>query len=199
MRRTAPKEPCSIETLREMFDVDFEKGVLTWKERPLSHFKNEHGCNMWHARYCGRVAGYSRKDGYRMIAMFGRIILEHRIMLALHLGRWPVEVDHINGKPNDSSLSNLREVSRGENLRNTKRFKNNTSGATGVRWHKRDKIWQAHIAVSGKLMHLGSFKTRDDAIEARASANAKYGFHENHGRSCPIEIDDSKDLGDCFG
>lgn len=44
----------------------------------------------------------------------------------------------------------------------------------GVRWNRKSQRWIANIRVMGSLIHLGSFKTKDDAISARNLANLKY-------------------------
>lgn len=82
----------------------------------------------------------------------------------------------------DNRLENLRDVSNRENARNQKISKNNTSGTLGVYFYKRDQNYQASIKINGKIKHLGYFKNKEEAIAARAAANIKYNFHENHGR-----------------
>lgn len=45
---------------------------------------------------------------------------------------------------------------------------NNTSGVTGVSYHKTKQSWQAYGKSSnGKQVYLGTFKDKDDAIAAR--------------------------------
>jgi hypothetical protein len=101
----------------------------------------------------------------------------------LTYGSWPVDqIDHINGNTKDNRLENLRDVSNRENLRNQKIPKNNTSGTLGVSFDKRKQNYQASIKINGKRKHLGYFKNKEEAIAARAVANIKYNFHENHGR-----------------
>lgn len=63
----------------------------------------------------------------------------------------------------------------------------NKSGFTGVNWHKRDEIWNVNIRVSNKSIHIGYFKDKQDAIDARKKANIKYGFHKNHGKPYDIQ------------
>jgi hypothetical protein len=101
----------------------------------------------------------------------------------LTYGSWPEDqIDHINGNGLDNRLENLRAVSNGENLRNQKIPKNNTSGTIGVSFYKRHQKYQASIKINGIRKHLGYFKNKEEAIAARAVANIKYNFHENHGR-----------------
>ena len=51
--------------------------------------------------------------------------------------------------------------------------KNNTSGVTGVHWHKVKKKWEATI-TEGKKKYLGIFTNKEDAIKARKEAEIKY-------------------------
>ena len=82
--------------------------------------------------------------------------------------------------------TNLRLASHTENQRNKRLFGNNTSGCTGVYWHKSNNRWQPSISVNGKSIYLGRFIDRFDAICARKSAERKYGYHVNHGVSRPL-------------
>ena len=52
--------------------------------------------------------------------------------------------------------------------------KDNTSGIKGVKWNKKDKKWIAYIGVNHKLIHLGSFNTKKEALVARLEAEEKY-------------------------
>jgi hypothetical protein len=99
------------------------------------------------------------------------------------MGRFPEDqIDHINHDKADNRWINLMIVSCRDNSRNFPKYKNNTSGSTGISWHKRDKKWTASIYVDGRKVHLGAYKNKKDAIYARAAADVKYGFHLNHGK-----------------
>lgn len=84
------------------------------------------------------------------------------------------EVDHINGKPNDNRIENLRIVTHEENMKNVKLPLNNISGHKGVYYSKRENKWKATIRVDNKQCHLGTFNTKDEAIVARKDAEKIY-------------------------
>ena len=73
------------------------------------------------------------------------------------------------------------EVNRVTNLRNKKQYTTNTSGVTGVCWHKNKGKWMAQISVKSRFIYLGYFDSFKDAKFARKAAEIKYGFHKNHG------------------
>lgn len=53
---------------------------------------------------------------------------------------------------------------------NKKIQSNNTSGVTGVSFHKRKQQWYARISFKGKSHSLGYFDDINDAIKARKAA-----------------------------
>jgi hypothetical protein len=84
-------------------------------------------------------------------------------------------VDHRNGNGLDNRRSNLRLCTNAQNLRNhTRAPKHSTTGITGVSWHKRDKRWRAYIKVNDKNVHLGYYKTIEEAIAVRRAAELQY-------------------------
>lgn len=54
-----------------------------------------------------------------------------------------------------------------ENLKAGKISSANTSGYRGVCWDKKNHCWVARIALQGKSYYLGSFKSIEEAVEAR--------------------------------
>ena len=79
-----------------------------------------------------------------------------------------LDTDHINGNKLDNRRSNLRSVTRSQNMLNVKPQTNNTSGCTGV--GKRGDKWYARININRKERWLGSFNTFHKAVRARRSA-----------------------------
>ena len=82
-------------------------------------------------------------------------------------------IDHINRDRADNRLCNLRLVTQIQNTRNRKINVNNTTGNTGIYWHKRDECWSVCIGHGYKLKHLGYFKDRESAELARDIAEKK--------------------------
>lgn len=174
-----------ISVLRECFSDDFY-----WLTRPREHFKSTGSWLAWNSRWSGRPAftSYNGK-GYKTttLTLYGvkHRISMHRVVFALAYGRWPDGViDHIDGDPQNNSLSNLRDVTQSENSRNSRMSKRNTSGITGVYWFEPARLWMALIGVNGKSKFLGYFKSKCDAANARKAAELKYDFTERHGTQC---------------
>jgi len=166
---------------------------LTQKDlKKLLSYNPETGEFFWLEKGSGRniskQAGHSFKASgelkYRFIMINGKRYLAHRLAWLYFYGEPPINmIDHINGNGLDNRINNLRDVDLSTNLRNQKKARNNTSGFTGVFYNRAIKKWYAQIHINNKTKCLGYFKYKKDAIEARKLANAKYGYHQNHGRS----------------
>ena len=83
-------------------------------------------------------------------------------------------VDHINHNPLDNRKCNLRVCTQDDNMKNQKKRINNTSGYTGVYWHKNTNKWIARITVNKKHIYLGCYDNLEEAIEVRKKAEEKY-------------------------
>lgn len=96
----------------------------------------------------------------------GRIVTMHRMLLGLVSGDKRV-ADHINGDQLDNRRSNLRIATHASNLRNVKKQRrNNSIGYMGVRKTTVADRWIARCTFEGKVRHLGTFKTPEDAARA---------------------------------
>lgn len=150
---------------------DPQTGVVYWR-KPLSRKHKP-----------GDSAGWV-SHGYRRVTFKGARLAEHRVAWLLFYGCWPLhEIDHINQNKLDNRISNLRDVPKALNQKNTRLPTNNTSGVQGVCWIERDAAWSAVINDNGKTIYLGYFKDFFDACCARKAAEPKYGYHINHGRN----------------
>ena len=63
--------------------------------------------------------------------------------------------------------SNCRWADRVTQNTNQRKRSTNTSGYVGVCWHKRRSKWFAQISVNCKNIGIGSFKTLEEAVQAR--------------------------------
>lgn len=134
-------------------------------------------------RASGAEAGCDSDNGYRKLRIDGQEHYLHRVVFLYITGKFPAaDTDHINGDRQDNRWSNLRAVSRSENLKNAKIPITNKSGVMGVFWNADKKKWTAKIKVHQRDIHLGHFNSKNAAAVARLAAQARYGFHENHGR-----------------
>lgn len=178
------KDLPSPELLRQLLRYEPETGKLYWRERNVDMFKDGH-CKSFNSQFANKEAfTFTGRDGYK----HGNILnqkpyLAHRVIWAIIHGEWPLNhIDHVNGIRDDNRIENLRDVSRSENQKNQKRPANNTSGVVGISWANREGKWHAYINIDKRRKSLGYFTDFNKAIDARKKAEAKYGFHPNHGR-----------------
>jgi|15BtaG_2_1085339.scaffolds.fasta_scaffold00099_15 hypothetical protein len=141
------------------------------------HWKKSSG-----SKSAGSVASHVGKLGYVQIRIDGVLYYAHRLAWLVSHGCFPTaQIDHINHNRSDNRLCNLREVSHAENQRNKGMNSRNKSGVTGVFWDFVNNKWKAQIKFEGKVVNLGRFSAKTDAIAARTAAEAKANYHPNHG------------------
>lgn len=100
-----------------------------------------------------------------------KTILMHRYLTDAPKGK---VVDHKNGNGLCNEDWNLNVVTYLENAQNTRVIGNSKSGFNGVTWDNARKKWRATIQDNGKLINLGSFVYKDDAVDARKDAEEIY-------------------------
>ena len=127
----------------------------------------------------GHQAGSPCGGGYRVIVIDRVPYYAHRLAWLYVHGEHPAgEIDHINAVAADDRIASLRQCSRSENARNTRR--RNPSGFKGV-FASQSRRWRAQISLNGRSTHLGMY---DTAQEAAAAYDAAARLHfENFART----------------
>ena len=154
--------------VKENFRYDSSSGKLFWKNRTK-----------------GKEAGCIKKDtGYIQIKFKGKFVYAHRLIMFFLVGDYDqtLQVDHIDHDRLNNKPDNLRLIAQRENLHNISKTSANTSGYVGVSYITRDKRYVAQIYIDRRNTNLGYFKTKEEAIVVRKSAEFLYGYHPNHGK-----------------
>ena len=124
------------ERLKELFE--YTDGLLIRKTKPSIRSA------------VGQVVGFSDKEGYLRVSVDKRQYLLHRLVYLLHFG-------HVNGNKADNRIENLRPATKYQNILNSQRRSDNTSGVKGVCWNARKRKWFARIHVDKKHISLGYY------------------------------------------
>lgn len=174
----------TFNVLWEILNYDLGTGKLFWRERPRKYFKSEGSWKAWNKQYPGKEAlntddTYKYKQG----RIFGKLHLAHKIIWMMCFEKWPDgEIDHIDKDRSNNRLTNLRDVTHLDNMKNLTVFSSNTSGVSGVKFYKALSKWMVTINVNKKRLHLGYYTDFDEALRVRKAAEIIFGYHPNHGR-----------------
>lgn len=125
-------------------DEDYER---------LNKFSWQHGKGWIFRVICIKSNKELYSDGYQKI----NIPLANEIM-----NRPNVMFDHADQDYKNNQKSNLRECNRSQNNSNTLYY--NSFGFRGI--SKSKGSWRASISLKGKIINLGSFKTKEEAAKA---------------------------------
>jgi hypothetical protein len=154
--------------LHEYFE--YRDGILYWK-KPRKGIK------------VGDAAGGFSSHHHR-VSLNRQTMQTHRAIFLMHHGWVPATLDHIDNNPLNNRIENLRPATKSQNACNSKKPKNNTSGVKGVFWNKRRQTWGARIVIRKKPMHLGVYKTLEEAKQAVETARTiHHGEYANHGNN----------------
>lgn len=177
----------TTENVSKILDYNLDTGVFTWKARAREWFMRDQDWKRWNTRYAGKMAGYVSKTttGYPrlLIKVLGKGYLASRLAFVWMGESLPDQVDHADGDSLFNRWDNLKPSTNADNHRNQSMSRANTSGATGVTWHKAAGKWQAKGGLDGKRYHLGYFGELDEATAAVSEFRAASGFSERHGQA----------------
>lgn len=143
--------------LRELLRYDPDTGHFVWLQARGK-------------RRTDRPAGYRTWEGYWHICIDEQGHPAHRLVWLYVHGRWPKQVDHINGDRSDNRLCNLREADTLVNSQNQRRaHRDSKTGLIGAHLAL-DGRYRSSIRVGGKTYRLGSFRTAEEAHQAYVKA-----------------------------
>ena len=142
------------------------------KERISELFELRDGILFWKVKKgrvkAGSAAGSIDDKGYKTVGVDGKWYKCHRIIFCMEHGFWPE--NHIDRNRINNDPSNLREVSRQCNNRNTVNRKDCSSGVKGVNWYKPQKKWKATVRVNKKQIHICYHEDFTEAVAHRLAA-----------------------------
>lgn len=147
------------------------------KERSTTH-------GMYHTRTYKIWSGMKRRclnknyDGYekyggRGITVCNRWLEFSNFLEDMGLAPEDLTLERVDNSKGYSP-SNCIWATHTTQSRNRRVQKNNTSGVKGVSYDKKNNSYRASIGVNGRVIHLGRFKSLEDAKLARKEAEKTY-------------------------
>jgi len=139
-------------------------------------------------KHNNKPAGSKHYAGYFEVGHKGKRYLAHRVIWLLITGADPGEyqIDHKDGNRANNKFENLRLATSSQNLSNRGKLKNNAGNYKGVTRHRFGYVSQ--IRVNRKQIHIGTFKTEEEAAEAYNQAAIKH-----HGEYAKLNVIEAKD------
>lgn len=150
----------SVEHLKNRLSYDPATGALTWlRPSPLSrHIK------------VGDEAGWTNTNGYRRVSIDGQAYHVHRVIFKMMTGSDPeYDIDHVDGNRSNNRWANIRPATRSQNNYN-RRATATRKGAHILRTAGR---FRARITANGREIHLGTFRSPEEANASYAEAAAR--------------------------
>lgn len=157
----------TAQELQQIVEYFPESGIFLWKVTKGNYVK------------AGKEFGSWDLYGYKTVRINRKSYKLHRLAWLYVYGKMPEnDIDHINGIRHDNRISNLRDVTRRTNLENQtilKRQKKHTT-LIGAYFDVRKNTYYSRISIKNKSIHLGTFKTEQQAHDAYVAAKRKFHF-----------------------
>ena len=135
--------------------IDNKRGTYILKEKIIALYINKLGYVIFSLKINNKQFNFSA----------------HRVVATLFVENKKInsEVNHIDRIRSNNIFTNLEWVSRAENGCHRSLNIKKTSNYIGVSIDKKMKIniWKSQIQINNKKIHLGFFKTQEEAYQAR--------------------------------
>lgn len=133
-----------------------------WKTIP--GYERYEASNLGNVRSLKKTLNPASVNGYMIVRISDRdgkykTKLIHRLVMESFVGGSLLVVDHIDGNRSNNHLENLEYVSQRENILRKKTSK-------GFRFIEATGKWVGRILSDGKRIHLGTFNTKQEALDA---------------------------------
>lgn len=109
------------------------------------------------AKKLNKISCYGDRKGYVFFNKNNKHIRLHRFITNAPKDK---VVDHLNGKPNDNRVENLRVCTQSENLKNQKRFSKTKTGYRSVYCLTGRKTFQLKMRHMYKTLLFGHYRSR---------------------------------------
>lgn len=138
--------------LKARLHYDPKTGVFTWRTSK-------------YVKMIGKEAGcVSKSTGYRVVVLFGKQYLMHRLAFLYMTGEFPDVTDHIDGCRTNNRWANLRSISRAQNRENlTHAQKSKRSPKLLGVYQTREGRYVGRISRGGVSHYCGSWPTPREA------------------------------------
>jgi len=153
--------------IREVLNYDPYTGIFTRKKKT--------GCK----GVVGRPVGNLKAHGYISIQIDGHRDYAHRLAWVHMTGRWPKEIDHINGVRLDNRWKNLRLANRTQNNANRrfnsrKKHQHLPKGVIQVTNKDGSLSFYGKLTINGKQICSPAYRHPDNAHLAYLHLAIKY-------------------------
>lgn len=161
----------TLEYLRQRLRYCPDTGIFTWLPKPDDNWKNR----SWNTFHVGKPAGTLQKTGYIHVTIGKKPFLAHRLAWFYVHGAWPPKfIDHVDRDKGNNRIANLRLATRSQNSANAGLRSDNKSGAKGVFFVKKKKIYEVRVKHHGVIHFIGSFSELSTAASAYDAAAARF-------------------------